>query len=91
MQFPHCDHDRQNLIDTQEKGETIRRHRQCLDYKWCFTTYEHVAIGIGSILSGSGWLFCSNEKATPHHSGGLFHESGNRSDVRNHLTAVRPQ
>lgn len=64
MQFPHCDHDKHNVVENQEKGETKLRLRKCLDCKWCFTTYEHVTLGFGSILSGRGWFFCSNEKAT---------------------------
>lgn len=64
MQFPHCDHEKHNVIDTKEKGETIRRRRHCQDCTRCFITYEHVAPGIGRILSGGAWLVCSNEKAT---------------------------
>ena len=46
MQCPHCGHGKHKVIDTRERGETIRRRRQCLDCEQRFTTYEHVAPGL---------------------------------------------
>ena len=43
MQCPHCGLGKHKVIDTRDRGETIRRRRQCLDCKQRFTTYEHVA------------------------------------------------
>ena len=46
MQCPHCGHDKHKVIDTRDRGETIRRRRQCLVCEQRFTTYEHVAPGL---------------------------------------------
>ena len=46
MQCPHCGHGKHRVIDTRDRGETIRRRRECLDCKQRFTTYEHVAPGL---------------------------------------------
>ena len=43
MQCPHCGHGKHQVIDTRDRGETVRRRRQCLDCEQRFTTYEHVA------------------------------------------------
>ena len=43
MQCPHCGHGKHQVIDTRDRGETVRRRRQCLDCEERFTTYEHVA------------------------------------------------
>ncbi len=46
MQCPHCGHGKHKVIDSRDRGETIRRRRQCLDCAQRFTTYEHVAPGL---------------------------------------------
>ena len=46
MQCPHCDHDKHKVIDTRDRGEAVRRRRQCLSCNQRFTTYEHVAPGL---------------------------------------------
>ena len=46
MQCPHCGRDEHKVIDTRDRGEAIRRRRQCLVCEQRFTTYEHVAPGL---------------------------------------------
>ena len=70
MQCPHCGHGKHKVIDTRERGETIRRRRQCLDCEQRFTTYEHVAPGIGCTLPGGGWFSCLIKKGHRHIDGG---------------------
>ena len=43
MQCPHCGHGKHQVIDTRDRGETVRRRRKCVDCEQRFTTYEHVA------------------------------------------------
>ena len=46
MECPHCGHGKHKVIDSRDRGETVRRRRQCLDCEQRFTTYEHVAPGL---------------------------------------------
>ena len=46
MQCPHCGYDKHKVIDSRDRGEAIRRRRQCLSCEQRFTTYEHVAPGL---------------------------------------------
>ncbi len=46
MQCPHCGNDKHRVIDTRNRGEAIRRRRQCLHCNQRFTTHEHVTPGL---------------------------------------------
>ena len=46
MVCPHCGHGKHKVIDSRDRGESIRRRRECLDCKQRFTTHEHVAPGL---------------------------------------------
>lgn len=46
MQCPHCGHGKHRVIDSRDRGETIRRRRLCLNCDQRFSTFEHVAPGL---------------------------------------------
>ena len=70
MQCPHCGHGKHKVIDTRERGETIRRRRQCPDCVQRFTTYEHVAPSIGCTLHGRRVVLLLIKKGPRHIDGG---------------------